>query len=286
MRGRGGYIGFNRTATTTDASGVWTLREAKSLKRAGTWPTSPPGGVGSDLQLWLDASDSSTLFDATTGGSLVAADGGVARWEDKSGNNRHLTQSDISRRPVRRATIIAGQGAVDFDGINDALALNQSLFSSRTSLTWFAVVKNDDAGNNNRAAFGERVAFNDANFSLVKLGTNFIAYSRGAANGATSVQIAESVTFPTSAMLASVVTTASAGTARRNGQIAGTSATTTNNVAYKQLFLIGNFPADDADYSVVWWDGLICELIVYNSALSDTDRAAVESYLMTKWAIT
>jgi hypothetical protein len=285
MRGRGGFIGFNRTATTTAASGVWTLREANSLKRAGTWPTSPPGGVGSGLQLWLDAAAPETLFGSTTGGSLVAADGAVARWEDKSGNSRHLTQSETIRRPVRRAAIIAGQDAVDFDGINDALALNQSLFSSRTSLAWFVVVKNDDAGDNTRAAFGERVAFNDANFSLQKVGTNSIAYSRGAENGATSVRITESVTFPTSAMLACVVTTASAGTARRNGQIAGTSATTTNNVEYKQLFLIGNVPADDADYSVLWWDGLICEVIVYNSALSDTDRAAVESYLMQKWSI-
>jgi hypothetical protein len=31
--------------------------------------------------------------------------------------------------------------------------------------------------------------------------------------------------------------------------------------------------------------GDICEIIIYNSALSDTDRAAVESYLMSKWGI-
>ena len=30
----------------------------------------------------------------------------------------------------------------------------------------------------------------------------------------------------------------------------------------------------------------ICEIIVYNSALSNTDRAVVESYLMSKWGIT
>jgi len=42
MRPRGGYIGFNRvpaaTAANSAASGVWTLREAEALKRAGTWP--------------------------------------------------------------------------------------------------------------------------------------------------------------------------------------------------------------------------------------------------------
>jgi hypothetical protein len=32
--------------------------------------------------------------------------------------------------------------------------------------------------------------------------------------------------------------------------------------------------------------GDICEIIIYNSALSDANRAAVESYLISKWGIT
>jgi hypothetical protein len=43
--------------------------------------------------LWLDASDSATLFDATSGGSLAVDGGTVRRWEDKSGNARHATNS-------------------------------------------------------------------------------------------------------------------------------------------------------------------------------------------------
>jgi len=41
MRGRGGFIGFNRTAATTAASGIWTVREAEALRRAGEWPRGP-----------------------------------------------------------------------------------------------------------------------------------------------------------------------------------------------------------------------------------------------------
>jgi len=45
MRGRGGFIGANVTpasaAINSPASGVWNLREAEALKRAGTWPSSP-----------------------------------------------------------------------------------------------------------------------------------------------------------------------------------------------------------------------------------------------------
>jgi hypothetical protein len=34
------------------------------------------------------------------------------------------------------------------------------------------------------------------------------------------------------------------------------------------------------------WNGNIAEVIFYNAALSDTDRAAVEQFLIGKWAIT
>jgi hypothetical protein len=54
--------------------------------------------------LWLDAADSSTLFDAVSGGSLVVADGGIARWEDKSGNGYHYTQSTAGARPIRKVS--------------------------------------------------------------------------------------------------------------------------------------------------------------------------------------
>ena len=52
-RPRAGYIGFNRvpaaTALNSAASGVWTLREAEALKRAGTWPVD-------ETQAFIDAS--------------------------------------------------------------------------------------------------------------------------------------------------------------------------------------------------------------------------------------
>lgn len=40
-RSRAGYIGFNRVSTTTAASGIWTVREAEALRRAGEWPRGP-----------------------------------------------------------------------------------------------------------------------------------------------------------------------------------------------------------------------------------------------------
>ena len=43
--------------------------------------------------------------------------------------------------------------------------------------------------------------------------------------------------------------------------------------------------AKDRTYSGREWYGYICEVIYYNTALDDTNRMAVEAYLMTKWAL-
>ena len=71
--------------------------------------------------LWLDAADASTLYDATSGGSLVAADGTVARWQDKSGNARHATQATSINRPLRKTSVQNSLDGILFDGTNDDL---------------------------------------------------------------------------------------------------------------------------------------------------------------------
>jgi hypothetical protein len=77
---------------------------------------SPASLVTSGLHLHLDASDASTLFDATSGGNAVSANGTVARWEDKSGNARHATQGTAGSRPTLSVNS-SGQRVVRFDGL-------------------------------------------------------------------------------------------------------------------------------------------------------------------------
>jgi hypothetical protein len=69
------------------------------------------------LQCWLDASDSTTLFDALTGGSLPGDNGSIGRWEDKSGNGYHADDAlDISAQKIsttRPTRVIAAQNGLD-----------------------------------------------------------------------------------------------------------------------------------------------------------------------------
>jgi len=117
----GGYIGHRPAPATAGinsaAGGMWTLPEAQRLQQAGTWPLSTaPIGDPNDipgLSLWLDGSAAATMFDAADA-PLLGVEGDVARWEDRSGNGRHFTQSSSSLRPARRLAVKNGLSAVAF----------------------------------------------------------------------------------------------------------------------------------------------------------------------------
>jgi len=66
-----------------------------------------------------DFSNPASLYDATSGGSLVASGAAIARAEDQSGNGAHMTQASSTLRPLRIVAAQRGLDAARFDGSND-----------------------------------------------------------------------------------------------------------------------------------------------------------------------
>ena len=92
----------------------------------------------SDIDLWLDASDGNTLYDATSGGNLVTADGSaVKRWEDKSGNSNHATEG--TNAPVLETAEKNGLNALNF--ASSKYLTNSFTSKLYTSETVFAVFR-------------------------------------------------------------------------------------------------------------------------------------------------
>lgn len=278
MRGRGGYIGFNRVPGTSElnsaASGLWTLREAESLRRAGTWPTlfANPSSI-SGLQLWLDASDSATLFDATSGGSLVAADGSVARWEDKSGNARHATQSNSINRPLRKTNQQNGRDALLFDGTNDMMSFTAisipgshsvfQVYQRQIGVQSFGIAGRNSPLSNRYASlwFSDGVLYQLGNDDFTTHGSS--SSLTGYFVVATIRVATSSISLRRNAVNVATVTTGGGVTSPASGEWAQIADRTAGN------FHTGN----------------LCELIIYNAALSETNRDLVESHLMNKWGI-
>jgi hypothetical protein len=84
--------------------------------------------------LWLDAADA---------GTITESGGAVSQWNDKSGNNRHATQSDATRRPAFTSSALNGYSALTFDGTNDGLTCGDAFHSA--NLLIFAVAKTSNA---------------------------------------------------------------------------------------------------------------------------------------------
>lgn len=88
-----------------------------------------------------DFSNPATLYDATSGGSLVAADGAIARANDVSGGSNHMTQSNSTYQPLRKVAALNGMDVARFDGSNDYLTAGDVADMGTSPLELFAVVK-------------------------------------------------------------------------------------------------------------------------------------------------
>lgn len=311
LRANGSYIGpRDSVVSTTAASGVWDLRTAQRYQEAAEWPVPFAPDAISGLQLWLDASDSSTLYDATTGGSLVAADSAVARWEDKSGNERHATQGTAANRPARKTAIQGGQDVLRFDGTNDQLVIPSSttmfnFLHNATGGTTFAVYKVADTqgacyvfANNTNPSTGS--AANQTGVYLrhdtsdQATPDRLVVLSNASSGGFRLIRGGSANSAPSGVFaVVSLLADMNQGTVanRHKAFYNGTDVTGSDNFGLGESVALqtGNASNDMTIMSNVNGvdvsEGDICELIMYSGVLSDTDRQAVENYLMAKWGI-
>ena len=299
------------TATTATVTGLtngteYTFRVAAvSGIGQGAWSDASaavtPAGLAvpetiSGLQLWLDASDDQTLYDATSGGSLVAADGGVARWEDKSGNARHATQGTAGSRPARKTSAQNGLDVIRGDGTDDLLLT--AAFSSDLVRSVFVVGVSRETPQADTFA----CLLGQADSQLGSDGDD--AWLFGTTNGGTGgnhdrlrclIRDSSDTAFVTdfvdtafvtnSPFLASYINNGT-GVYRYNGTAKTFGTAGLHRTVSKEMGILCQPNTGSNPNNQNFWDGDICEIIIYDSALSDTDRAAVENYLLAKWSIT
>lgn len=233
----------------------------------------------SGLSGWWDFSNGSTMFDATTGGSLVAADAAVARVEDLSGNTRHFTQATSASRPIRKTNIQNGRGTIRLNGSQHFMATsaNLSTILPLAQCTVFAVAACASASND---------AILDRNSCV-------LSSSSGGGRGYAcfrSNNTAYALGYDTayrSASLSYTIGTWGVFTTRHDGstllfRLNGGSDSSVSLAT--NAFSSGTAQLGNNAYGARL-NGDVGEIIAYNVALSDADRNAVESYLQNKWGI-
>ena len=225
--------------------------------------------------LWLDGSDASTLYDATSGGSLVAADGQVARWEDKSGNAKHATQGAAGSRPLRKIARQNGLDAILFDGTDDLMANTLANVTTGNEKTVIAIAKSKHAGGG--TIFGSRL--NNRHFIARILQSGGTSFASG---DATTTNVSTTFDFTTpmqSYMLHAFRSPASLIIEYRAHGLTRTTSGTILSDTGGTGFAVGSIHAS----AFQTWPGDICEVIVLDSYASTATVELCEGYLAWKW---
>jgi hypothetical protein len=223
----------------------------------------------------LDADDASTI---TLNGSTVS------QWRDKSGNNRHASQTTAANQPARTLNGLGGRAVVTFDGTNDWLGLSASVFSNQLSWSYAAVAVKNSA-TEPTCLFTERVALSNASIGVISASSSILNRA-GGTDAATVIEQTESVAFPVNAaQILGSVQTPTSGAAYRNGNLVASNSATKASLTFRALAIGGN-QLNDSSPAVgqQWWPGPVGEVVITNNTLSTTNRQLLEGYLAWKWS--
>ena len=92
--------------------------------------------AASDVGVWYDPSDFSTMYQDSAGTTPVTAVGDpVGKILDKSGNGKHATQATAASRPILRND--GTNYYLEFDGVDDSLATAAIDFSATSKIEAF-----------------------------------------------------------------------------------------------------------------------------------------------------
>jgi hypothetical protein len=207
--------------------------------------------------LWLKA-DALSLSDGDP----------VATWADSSGQNNDATQSG-SARPTYQTNELNGLPVVRFDGNNDLMLLTSPITSS-SPISGFVVYKKRTTGVIMVPLCGPTASFSPYFIN---------EYSNGVMYVSSEGNYTEATIEHTSFICSSTVISAGPSFAVWfNGSTQSLAAPAPGGN-------LDSFDRIGARATSECSDGDIAEIIIYDSALSTTNRQAVENFLMTKYAL-
>ncbi|MDC1167903.1 hypothetical protein OAT36_03215, partial [Flavobacteriaceae bacterium] len=208
-----------------------------------------------DAALWLDANDPSSITNDSNNGL-------VSQWNDKSGNNNHLTQGTDANQPTTGTRTQNGLNVLDFDG-GDFFS---KVFAVAQPYTVFAIAKWDDP-TASRSIFG-----NSDNSPITYLSH----YSSVWRWYSASQQVDASATDSNYHLFSAV---ANGATAETELWMDGTSEGTSSGTAGLDGVTVGGAGGTGS------WIGTIGEVVLLSSDASDSDRQKIEGYLAHKWGL-
>jgi hypothetical protein len=239
-----------------------------------SYPTDLP--VKNGLLVWLDAADDST-FSYSSGTE-------VSQWRDKSGNNFHANQATTAIQPSRN-TVVNSRKSVNFTSTNgDFIRIPNGVVFSKyftavvvvkpgTQSAEYAVILDQD---HSTTGYQGWVIQRNASTSFWQ---TWVANS-SANNWTNANQIAY---VDNTSQIVTLRKTSSTLALYSNGTSSGDVSINDYNLPQAGLYglNIGYWSAGGGRY----YNGDICEILVYNRDLTTTELKQVHTYLGQKWGI-
>lgn len=247
-------------------------------------PTSPVAGYVA----WYDAADTSTI-------SLSGSD--VTQWRDKSANLYHLAQTSSSFRPQSGTRTINSKNVIDYNSNVHTLvastAANWTFMHNSTGSTMFIMLSVDaqpvgdpfvflrtSGGSSNSNGFTGNVttgnqwlhAVSASGVGNLLINTSSFTLTN---NTATIITVKSDPANATAANKSFIYK--NSGSANQNNVDTGTP----SESAPVQPLRVGDYEQS----GTLGINGIIGEIILYNSKLSDANISSNVTYLSNKWGI-
>jgi len=237
----------------------------------------------SGLQLWLDGSDQATMFSDTGGTTQITNGGSVARWNDKSGNGRDVSQSTLANRPTWNSNAQNGLGNITFGGTS-VLSRSTNLLGGSNDVSFFGTTTPGAS----QPQYSDIIDFSHGGGGFViqqydSQTNNFtFTYRSGGAYPYFDPSQATQLSASQPQILSFVK---NGGTVNHALNDASTRVNTgggaTIDTSNSTLDLnIGAWSNGGRNYN-----GTISELILYNTAVSDLSQDLLNQYQSAKWGI-
>jgi hypothetical protein len=238
-----------------------------------SYPTDLP--VKNGLALWLDAADDST-FSYSSGTE-------VSQWRDKSGNNFHANQSLSSAQPSR-STFNNSRKSINFVAANAEYFLISATpnLAIPSDASIFIVYK-PATQSNNYAVLLDNYHAQGGNYGFVIQRVNNLSqfyYANADSSGFLDTAASPWTYTDNIIQLLSLNKSSStaipyiSGTAQTARTVRATTAQNTTGL------VIGTWGQGGRNYN-----GDMCEILIFNRALTTTEMKQVHTYLGQKWGI-
>jgi Chitobiase/beta-hexosaminidase C-terminal domain/Concanavalin A-like lectin/glucanases superfamily len=211
---------------------------------------------------------------------VTYSSGQVSLWSDQSGNGNNAGQGTSAIQPTLTTGAVNGLPAISFNGTSQFLQFGSGFANFTSGASIFVVINPATTG-----TYQTWLEFGNASsnyFGVEGINTAGAAafYVYNGTSGS-SVTATSALTASQYQLTESIYNGSNTGTVYTNGVQKGssTSLLTAPNASRTSNYL-GQFGGGSA-----YFHGQIAEILVYNTALSASQRAGVESYIYSKYAV-